>query len=156
MARTFNQMVAEALAEVPVISAAEAQRRLQADPRTLVIDPRGAADIPAMGMILGAMNISCGALTYKADHEPPPAWRAPALPDRTRPLITACQSGPLGALAGSGGQTPEGYEFSTVSVLKGGTQAWKEAGIPAQQAGVSAVSCRLSAWTCCQQTALFP
>ena len=47
MAKTFNQMVAEAMAEVPVISPEEAHRRMEEDPRTLVIDPRDAAEIPA-------------------------------------------------------------------------------------------------------------
>jgi hypothetical protein len=63
MAKTFNQMVTEAMAEVPVISPAEAHRRMQEDPRTLVIDPRDAADIPSAGIISEAMNISYGALT---------------------------------------------------------------------------------------------
>ena len=44
MAKSFNQIVAEAMAEIPVISPAEAQQRMQDDPRTLVIDPRDAAD----------------------------------------------------------------------------------------------------------------
>ena len=46
MAKTFNQMVAEAMAEVPIINPAEAHQRMQQEPRTLVIDPRDAADIP--------------------------------------------------------------------------------------------------------------
>ena len=91
MAKTFNQMVTEAMAEVPVISPAEAHRRVQEDPRTLVIDPRDAADIPATGIISGAMNISYGALTYKADNELPPEWRESELEDRSRPIITACE-----------------------------------------------------------------
>jgi len=71
MAKTFSQMVAAAMAEVPVVNPAEAHQRMQEDPRTLVIDPRDAADIPATGMVSGAMNISYGALTYKADNELP-------------------------------------------------------------------------------------
>ena len=45
MTKTFNQMVNEAMGEVPTVSAAEARRRLQKDPRTLVVDVRDAADI---------------------------------------------------------------------------------------------------------------
>ncbi len=127
MAKTFNQMVTEAMAEVPVISPAEAHRRMQQDPRTLVIDPRDAADIPATGIISEAMNISYGALTFKADNELPPAWREPELADRSRPIITACKSGPLGALAG---KLLKDMGFSNVSILEGGTQAWKDAGFP--------------------------
>ena len=57
MVKTFSQTVEEAMAEVPVISPVEAQQRMQQESRTLVIDPRDAADIPATGIIPGAMNI---------------------------------------------------------------------------------------------------
>ena len=119
----------DAMAEVPVIRPAEAHRRIQQDPRTLVIDPRDAADIPVTGIISGAMNISYGALTYKADNELPPEWREPELQDRSRPIITACEIGPLGALAG---KLLKDMGFSNVSILEVGTQAWKDAGFPTQ------------------------
>jgi rhodanese-related sulfurtransferase len=130
VAKTFNQMVAEAMAEVPVISPEEAQRRMQQDPRTLVIDPRDAAEIPlTTGIIPGAMNISYGALTYMADNEVPQEWREPELQDRSRPIITACEVGPLGALAG---KLLKDMGFTNVSILEGGTQAWKDAGYPTE------------------------
>ena len=129
MAKTFNQMVTEAMAEVPVINPTEAHQRMQQEPRTLVIDPRDAADISVTGIIPGAMNISYGALTYKADNEPPPEWREPELEDRSRPIITACESGELGALSG---KLLKDMGFSNVSILEGGTQAWKDAGFPTQ------------------------
>ncbi len=127
MAKTFNQMVTKAMAEVPVINPAEAHQRMQQEPRTLVIDPRDAADIPVTGIIPGAMNISYGALTYKADNELPPEWREPELEDRSRPIITACESGELGALAA---KLLKDMGYSNVSILEGGTQAWKDAGFP--------------------------
>ena len=129
MAKTFNQMVTEAMAEVPVISPAEAHQRMQEDPRTLVIDPRDAADIPSTGIIPGAMNISYGSLNWRADNELPQEWREPELEDRSRPIITACESGELGALAG---KLLKDMGFSNVSILEGGTQAWKDAGFPTQ------------------------
>ncbi len=129
MAKTFNQMVTEAMSEVPVINPAEAHQRMGQEPRTLVIDPRDAADIPVTGIIPGAMNISYGALTYKADNELPPEWREPELEDRSRPIISACESGELGALAG---KLLKDMGFSNVSILEGGTQAWKDAGFPTQ------------------------
>jgi len=129
MAKTFSQMVAAAMAEVPVVNPAEAHKRMQQNPGTLVIDPRDAADIPATGIIPEAMNISYGALTYKADNELPPEWREPELEDRSRPIITACESGELGALAG---KLLRDMGFSNVSILEGGTQAWKDAGFPTQ------------------------
>ena len=94
MAKTFQQMVNEAMGEVPKISPAEARRRMDQDPRTLVVDVRDAAGISATGIIPNAMNISLGTLTYKADNEVEEAWREPALRDRNRPIITTCEIGP--------------------------------------------------------------
>jgi rhodanese-related sulfurtransferase len=118
------------MAEVPVISPEEAHRRMEEDPRTLVIDPRDAAEIPlTTGIIPGAMNISYGALTYMADNEVPQEWREPELQDRSRPIITTCEVGPLGALAG---KLLQDMGFTNVSILEGGTQAWKDAGYPTE------------------------
>jgi rhodanese-related sulfurtransferase len=124
---TFSQMVTKALAEVPAISAAEAYQRIQDNPNTLVIDVRDAADIPATGIIPGAINISYGALTYKADNEVPPEMRASELQDRSRPIITTCYSGELSALAA---KLLKDMGFTNVSPLAGGTLAWKAAGFP--------------------------
>jgi rhodanese-related sulfurtransferase len=130
MPKTFDQMVKEAMGEVPIISVAEAQRRMQQDPRTLVIDVRDAADIQATGIIPEAMNISLGTLTYKADNEVDESWREPALRDRNRPIITTCEMGPMGAL---GGKLLKDMGFANVSILEGGIQAWKDAGLPTRK-----------------------
>ena len=98
-ALTFGEMVDAAMASMEVISAEEAKRRIDEVPNTLVIDPRDAADIPYTGMIPGALNVSYGSLTYMADNEVPMEWRELELQDRSRPIITACTSGELGALA---------------------------------------------------------
>lgn len=127
MARTFNQMAEEAMAEVPVINAEEAHQRIEEDSETLVIDPRDAADVAATGMVAGAINISFGALTYQADNELPEDWRNPVFENRSRPIITACEMGPLGALAG---KLLKDMGFTNVSILDGGLEAWKKAGYP--------------------------
>ena len=127
MAKTFNQMAEEAMAEVPVINAEEAHQRIEKDSETLVIDPRDAADVAATGMVAGAINISYGALTYQADNELPEDWRNPVFENRSRPIITACEMGPLGALAG---KLLKDMGFTNVSILDGGLDAWKEAGYP--------------------------
>jgi rhodanese-related sulfurtransferase len=125
--RTFGDMASEALAEVPTVPPAEAQRRLAADPNMLVIDVRDAADIVQTGTIPGAINLSYGALTYLADNEVPESWRDPRLADRSRPIIATCILGPLGAL---GGKLLHDMGFTNVSILEGGVQAWIEAGLP--------------------------
>jgi rhodanese-related sulfurtransferase len=130
MAKTFNQMVNEAMAAVPAISPKEAQQRIKQNPQTLVIDVRDAADISGTGIIPEAMNISLGTLTFKADNEVDESWREPALRDRSRPIITTCEVGPMGAL---GGKLLKDMGFANVAILEGGTQAWKDAGFPTKQ-----------------------
>jgi rhodanese-related sulfurtransferase len=110
---------------VPVIGPAEANRRMQQDPNTLFIDVRDAADIPATGIIPGAANISLGSLTYRADNEVPEEARDSRLSDRSRPIITVCERGPVGAL---GGKLLKDMGFTNVSILEGGTRGWKDAG----------------------------
>ncbi|MCL5951179.1 MAG: rhodanese-like domain-containing protein [Chloroflexi bacterium] len=126
-ARTFPAMVAEAQAAVPVISPEEAYKRVQTDTKTLVIDVQDAADVAAAGTIKGAVNISFGSLTYKADNQVPESFRDPRLADRSRPIITVCSSGALGSLAA---KLLKDMGFTNVSTIKGGTAAWKEAGYP--------------------------
>ena len=128
--KTFGLTVAEAMAAVPSITPAEARKRMDSDRNTLVIDVRDAADITASGILPGAVAISYGALTYQADNGVPPEWRSPQLADRSRPIITYCQAGPLGALAG---KMLHDMGFSNVSILAGGVQAWKDAGFPTQK-----------------------
>ena len=130
MAKTFGQMADEALKQVQTVKPAEAFRRLKENPNTLVIDVRDAADIATTGTVPQAINISYGSLTYKADNEVPGAWREPQLKDRSRPIITTCILGPLGAL---GGKLLDDMGFTNVAILEGGVQAWKDAGLPTAQ-----------------------
>ena len=132
--KTFNSMAAAALAAVPTITPAEAQRRQQEEPDLLIIDVRDAADIAQTGTAAGAVNISYGALTYMADNEVPEDWRDPRLADRSRPIITTCILGPLGAL---GGKLLHDMGFTNVRVLEGGVNAWGQAGLPLERGGVS-------------------
>jgi len=122
-------MVAEAQAQVPSISPAEAWQHIQKDPSTLVVDVRDAADIPVTGFIPGAINVSLGTLTYKADNEVPQDWRDPSLQDRSRSIITTCESGEMAALAG---KLLKDMGFANVCILEGGTQGWKNAGFPTE------------------------
>jgi rhodanese-related sulfurtransferase len=103
---------------------------LEQNPNTLVVDVRDATDINSTGIIPNAMNISLGTLTFKADSEVDESWREPALRDRNRPIITTCEMGPMGAL---GGKLLKDMGFANVSILEGGTQAWKDAGFPTRQ-----------------------
>ena len=127
--KTFNLAVTEALAEVPTISPVEADQAMRSNPNALVIDVRDAADIAGTGLIPGAVNISLGTLTYKADNQVPPEWRDSQLENRARQIITTCESGEMAAL---GGKLLKDMGFTNVRILEGGTVAWKAAGYPTQ------------------------
>ena len=126
-ALTFNQMVEEALAKVPTVKPADAYRRQKKEPELLVIDVRDAVEVAETGTIPGAVNISLGSLTYKADHEVPAEWREPLLADPSRPIITTCILGPMGVI---GGGLLHEMGFTNVQILEGGVQAWIDAGLP--------------------------
>ena len=129
MAKTFMDMVGEAQAEVPGIGVDELRRRREADPRTLVVDVRDPANRRASGMVEGAIAVSSGTLPVAADTEVPEAWRDPRLQDRSTPVVTVCDLGPMSALAA---KTLKDMGFQDVAYLEGGTEAWKEAGLPTQ------------------------
>ncbi len=134
MAKTFQQLVAEAREGITLVSPVEAQQRLQQDPNTLVVDVRDAADVQATGIIPDAINVSVGMLAVRADHELPEQYRNPQLQDRSRPIIVTCN---VGALASFGAKTLQEMGFTNVSILDGGTKGWKEAGFPTGQPGNS-------------------
>src|SRR6476620_5445788 len=98
MAQNVGQMVADATAAVPSARAEDVRGRMQDDPNTLVIDVRDSADARGAS-IPGAINIGYGNLLFVADNEVPEAWRDARLQDRSRPIITHCVVGPLGAIA---------------------------------------------------------
>jgi rhodanese-related sulfurtransferase len=127
--RTVMQMVEEAQAVVPGIGPEEARRRSQEDPNTLIVDVRDAANRRASGMVEGAIAVSSGTLPFVADTEVPEEWRDPRLQDRSRPVITVCDLGPMSAMAA---QTLKDMGFENVAYLQGGTQAWKDAGLPTE------------------------
>jgi rhodanese-related sulfurtransferase len=54
-------------------------------------------------------------------------WRGFNLADRSRPIITTCETGEMAALAG---KLLKDMGFTNVLTLKGGTVAWKDAGYP--------------------------
>jgi rhodanese-related sulfurtransferase len=131
MAKTFGEMVGEATAAVPGVSAAELKRRMEQDPRTLVVDVRDLESRRTSGMIPGAAAVSHGALLYKADQEVPPEWRDQRLQDRSRPVVTQCDLGPLSAISA---KTLQDMGFENVSYLDGGIAAWTDAGFPVEHA----------------------
>lgn len=121
MEKSFAERVAEARAAVSSVSPQEANARKAIDPNTLFIDPRNAGDIHATtGIIPGALNVPLKELGDKSDDSLPQE-----LASRLRPIITACQKGPMGALAA---YALRQRGFSNVCFIDGGTQGWLDAG----------------------------
>ncbi len=127
MAKTFKQMVEEGRAGTPMVSPQEAQRRMQEESNTLMVDVRDAQDLAGTGIIPGAVNVSLGTLPLRADQELPESFRNPELQDRDRPIITTCGGGGQASLAA---KILKDMGFSNVSILEGGTNGWKQAGLP--------------------------
>ena len=123
MEKSFSERVAEAKAAVPAISPQAAMERKESDPSMLFLDPRDAAGIASStGIIPGALNLPLGKLSEGADADLPEA-----LASRSRPIITACQAGPMGALAA---HALKERGFTNVCFMDGGTQGWLNAGYP--------------------------
>src|SRR4051812_47268837 len=96
MVKTVKDMLVEANAAVPKISAAEAAQKM-ASPDVLVVDVRDASEVQQTGKLKGAVNVSRGLLEFRADPESPlhnPAFQK----DRT--ILLHCASGGRSALAG--------------------------------------------------------
>jgi rhodanese-related sulfurtransferase len=126
MAKTFRQMVAEGREGTPMVSPQETQARMQDGSNTLVVDVRDADGLAGTGIIPGAVNVSLGTLPIKADQELPEEMRNPELQDRDRPIITTCGGGGQASLAA---KILKDMGFTNVSILEGGTNGWKAAGL---------------------------
>ncbi len=127
MAKTFKQMVAEGREAAEVVSPQDAQKRVQENPSTLVIDVREPDDIASTGAVPGSMNIPLGMLPLRADTELPESFREQKLQDRSTPIITTCGGGGQASLAA---KTLKDMGFTNVAIMDGGTRGWKEAGLP--------------------------
>jgi len=116
MEKSFSERAAEARTAVSAISPGEAWQRRANNPEVVFIDPRNAEDINrTTGLIPGALNVPLSDLNEQAiDHLP-----------RTSAIITACQGGPMGAIAA---YTLQKRGYKNVCFMDGGTQAWLDAG----------------------------
>jgi rhodanese-related sulfurtransferase len=130
MAKTFMQMASDAMGAVPSLSPQEAQQRLREDADAVLVDVRDMARIRTTGMAAGAAPISAGTLPLRADQELPEEYRDPRLQDRSRPVMTICDAGPMAAISA---KTLKDMGFTDVMFVEGGTQAWKDAGLPTEE-----------------------
>jgi len=131
MASNFTETVKNAQNGIPLLSPVEANDLLTSNPETLILDVRDAGDLNLTGIIKGTENVSMGTLYFKADHTMPAEYQASCLADKDRPIITTCT---LGLVASIAAKTLKDYGFTNVKILEGGNLAWKEAGLPLDEA----------------------
>ena len=96
MGTSVKELLAEAHAAVPKISAAEAKRLIEEED-ALLVDVRDAAEVAKSGKLQGAVNVSRGMIEFRADDATPyhdPQFR------KDRPVCLYCASGGRSALAG--------------------------------------------------------
>lgn len=124
MSLTAADLVARARSRIRETPVAQLQPRLSA---AAVIDVREPAEF-ATGHLPGAVNIPRGMLEFEvAAHPAVSNVTAPALADHARHIVLYCKSGGRAALAAQA-LTEMGY--TNVESIRGGVQAWIDAGLP--------------------------
>jgi rhodanese-related sulfurtransferase len=122
---TAAQMLADANARIATVSPQEAHDRLQAG-TCVLLDVREPTEWDTH--IAGSIQVPRGVLEFQADPASP--RHHPALnPDRQ--VIVFCRSGARAALAAA---TLADLGFPDVLNMAGGFTAWKEAGLPTEDA----------------------
>lgn len=124
MAKTFSESVEEAKNQVGSVAPSDV------GDDALIIDVRDAADIAAGGIVPGAVPISLGTLTFKADVTVPEEMQHPELGDHDRDIVVTCA---VGAMASLGAKLLQDMGYRNVRYLEGGTNGWKEAGRPVDE-----------------------
>jgi rhodanese-related sulfurtransferase len=118
--KTAQEMVAEANAVVPTISAEEA-KQLAGRPDVLFLDVREPNEVQASGKVPGAVNVPRGLVEFRAD---PTSALHDAAFDRAKTVVTYCAAGGRAALVG---KTLKDMGYENVRNL-GGFKNWVEAG----------------------------
>lgn len=120
MSKSIMDMVSEAKAAVPSISAEELKGILGRD-NVLVVDVRDAPELVDTGKVQGAINVSRGMLEFRAD-EATPYYNDAFSKDKT--IVLYCASGGRSAL---GGKALMELGYKDVRNL-GAFKDWVEAG----------------------------
>lgn len=115
MAKSYEELVAEAKDATTQVSAGEVHEAMEAGEEVIILDVREPGEWEA-AHIPGAKHIPRGVLEYQAYTE---------LPDRDARIITHCASGGRGSLAA---QTLGVMGYNNVANMEGGMSAWREMG----------------------------
>ncbi len=121
----YQQLVAEAMAEVTTYSVAQVQARLN-DPSVQIVDIRDIREL-ADGTVLGAFHAPRGMLEFWVDPQSP--YHKPLFANESKEFILFCGAGWRSALATKALQD---MGMSNVAHIDGGWTGWVKQGAPTE------------------------
>ena len=121
----YQQLVAEAMADVTTYSVAQVQARLN-DSTVQIVDIRDIREL-ADGTVLGAFHAPRGMLEFWVDPASP--YHKPLFADESREFILFCGAGWRSALAAKALQD---MGMRNVAHIDGGWAAWVKQGAPTE------------------------
>src|SRR4029453_1295016 len=117
MAKTYQQIMAEAKQQVPEVSPDDVRARLDAPQKPVVLDVREKEEF-RQGYLPGAVSIPRGFLEMQVEEK---------LPDKSTPIVAYCAGGTRSLLAG---RILKELGYENVASMRGGFGAWKNQGYP--------------------------
>lgn len=117
MAKTYQEIMDEAKAQVPEVSPDEVKTRLAAAVRPALLDVREKEEF-RQGYLPGAVSLPRGFLEMRIEE---------TLPDKATPIVAYCAGGTRSLLAG---RILKELGYRDVVSLRGGFNAWKNQGLP--------------------------
>ena len=120
MAKTYQEIMAEARRTVQEASPEEVKNRLGAGNRVALIDVREREEF-RQGYIPGALSLPRGFLEMRVEE---------AVPDKSTAVIAYCAGGTRSLLAG---RILQELGYRDVVSMRGGFGAWKNQGLPVQE-----------------------
>ena len=121
----YQQLVAEAMAEVTTYAVAEVQARL-GDPHMQIVDIRDIREL-AEGTVVGAFHAPRGMLEFWVDPASP--YHKPLFADESREFVLFCGAGWRSALAAKALQD---MGMTNVAHIDGGYAEWVRQGAPTE------------------------
>ena len=121
----YQQLVAEAMAEVTTYSVAQVQARLN-DSKVQIVDIRDIREL-ADGTVLGAFHAPRGMLEFWVDPASP--YHKPLFADESREFILFCGAGWRSALAA---KALKDMGMRNVAHIDGGWAEWVKQGAPTE------------------------
>jgi molybdopterin/thiamine biosynthesis adenylyltransferase/rhodanese-related sulfurtransferase len=117
MAKSYQQIMAEAKQQVPEVSPDEVKARLASKANPVLLDVREKEEF-RQGYLPGALSLPRGFLEMRIEE---------TVPDKSTPVIAYCAGGTRSLLAG---RILKELGYDDVVSMRGGFTAWKNQGLP--------------------------